>query len=157
MGRMRTARVVVLGAMISFLAATVVLAGAALVGLVAQPGPHQGFEIAAETLAMAMVAIGSAIVYAIVLAFGGRRPAVMRTTIALMAFLVLILAAPAILGMATTDPSDLAGEDELRLLVMFLTVLAIPGLLAIVAQWRIIERHLGQAAGADSPTGSRGG
>jgi hypothetical protein len=69
---MRTVGVVAAGAVISFLVAICVLAGEAFLGLVAQPGPHQGFEIVAVMIGMAIVAVGSAIIFSIVLAVGGR-------------------------------------------------------------------------------------
>ena len=139
---MRTVGVVALGAVISFLVAMGVLTGAALLGLIAQPGPHQGFEIAVVTISMAMVAVGSAIIFSIVLAVGGQRKATTRTAIALNVFLALALAAPAILGLVMTDPTDIAAEDSLRILVAFLIVIAVPGLLAILVQWWTIRRYL---------------
>ena len=139
---MRTAGVVAVGAVISFLVAMGVLTGAALLGLIARPGPHQGFEIAALTIGMAIVAVGSAIIFAIVLAVGGRRKAVTRTAIALIVFLALVLAAPAVLGLVMTDPTDIAAEDALGTLVAFLVVIAVPSPLAILAQWWTIRRYL---------------
>ena len=141
-GRLRTIGVVAVGAIMSFLVAMGVLAGASLLGIIAQPGPHQGFEIAAVTIGMAIVALGSAIIFAIVLAVGGRRTAVTRTAIALMVLLALVLAAPAILGLVTTDPGDMEARDALGALAAYLVVIAVPGLLAILVQWWTIRRYL---------------
>ena len=138
---MPTGGVVAVGAVISFPVAMGVLTGAALLGLIAQPGPHQGFEIAAVTIGMATVAVGTAIIFAIVLAVGDRRKAVTRTAIALIVFLALVLAGPAVLGLVMTDPTDIAAEDAFGTLVAFLVVIAVPGLLAILAQWWTIRRY----------------
>ena len=142
MGRLHTVGVVVLGAITSFLVAMGVLVGFALLGLIAQPGPHQGFEIAAVTIGMAIVAVGCSIIFAIVLAAGGRRTAITRTAITLMVLLALVLAAPAILGLVTTDPQDIEARDALGALAAYLMVIAVPGLLAILVQWWTIQRHL---------------
>jgi hypothetical protein len=141
-GRLHTIGAVALGAVISFLVAMGVVAGCAFLGLVAQPGPHQDFEIAAVTIGMAIVAVGCSFIFAIVLAAGGRQTAITRTAIALTILLVLVLAAPAVLGLVTTAPEDIEARDALAALATFLMVIAVPGLLAILVQWWTIRRHL---------------
>ncbi len=91
---------------------------------------------------MAIVAVGCSIIFAIVLAAGGRQTAITRTAIALIILLALVLAAPVILGVVTTDPGDIEAEDALGALATFLMVIAVPGLLAILVQWLTIRRHL---------------
>jgi hypothetical protein len=153
---MRTLAVLAMGAIASLLVAMGVLGGAMALGLIAQPGPHQVFEIAAESIGVAAVAVGTAIIFAIVLAIGGRRVAIRWTAFALLACLVLALAAPAILGLMTTDSGDVDGQDQLRLLAVFLTVIALSGVAVILVQWWTIGRHLARAATLDAHATSRG-
>lgn len=139
---MRTLGLVVLGAVVSFMVAMAVLGGAILLGLVAQPGPHQGFELVAVTAAMAIVALGTALILLIVLAAGGRRKAVRRTAVVLAILLVAVLAAPLVFGLATAH-GDPTAEDGLGPLAQFLGGLAVPGVLAIIVQWWIVRRAAG--------------
>lgn len=141
---MRTLGLVVLGAVVSFLVAVAVMGGAILLGLVAEPGPHQGFELAAVMAAMAIVALGTALVLLIVLAAGGRRKAVQRAAVVLALLLVAALAAPLVFGLATAH-GDPTAEDGLGPLAQFLGTLAVPGVLAILVQWWIVQRGIARS------------
>ena len=151
MGRLHTIGVVALGAIVSFLVAMGVLAGAMLLGLIAQPGPHQDFEVAAVTIGMAIVALGTAIIFSIVLVAGGRQTAARRTAVVLAVLCVAVLAAPEVFGLATTDPADVAARDDLGLLSIFLIVNGVPGLLTILIQWWIVNRYLFQGRSVVAP------
>ena len=139
--RMRVFAVVALAVVASFLVAMSVLVAAAMLGLVAEAGPHQEFEILAVTTGIGITTLGTAVIFAIVLAAGGKQAAIRRSAMVLMALLVLVLAVPEIFGLATADSTDLTATD-LGPLTIFLIVVAIPGLLVILIQWLIIRRHL---------------
>ena len=139
---MRAAGIVVLGGIVSCLIAMVVVVGATLLGLVAQPGPHEQFEFMAVTAAEVIVAFGTALVVAIVLVAGGRQTAIRRTAVVLAVLFVAVLAAPEVFGLATTDPADVAARDDLGSLAIFLIVIGVPGLLTIFIQWWIMRRYL---------------
>lgn len=144
---MRTFGVVVAGGIVSYGVAIVAAGIAMLLGLVAQPGPHQQFEIVAVLAGEAAVAIGTAIVLAIVLIAGGRRTAVRRTAIVLAVLFAAALLAPLAIGLATQDSADVMARDEMVQLGIFLAAIGVPGLLAIGTQaWFVGRRLSGPAA-----------
>jgi len=149
--RMRVFAVVALAVVASFLVAMGVLVAAAMLGLVAEAGPHQDFEVAAVTIGMAIVALGTAIIFSIVLVAGGRQTAARRTAVVLAVLCVAVLAAPEVFGLATTDPADVAARDDLGLLSIFLIVNGVPGLLTILVQWWIVNRYLFQGRSVVAP------
>ncbi len=139
---MRTLGAVALAAIVSWGVAMAFAGGAILLGFVVPPGPHVGFALVAMAAGMAIVAIGTAVVFLIVMAVGGQRTAIRWAAIVLMVILLLVLAAPAIFGALTTDPTDVADESALAQLISFAVLVAVPALAAILIQWWWVARHL---------------
>ncbi len=139
---MRTLGAVALAAIVSWVAGMAVAGGAMVLGLVLPPGPDQSFAMAAIAAGLAVAAIGTAIVFLIVLAAGGKRTAIRWAAAVLIVLLLLVLAAPAIFGLMTTDATDVASRSALASLVLFLVVVAVPALAVILIQWWAVARHL---------------
>ena len=137
---MRAAGIVVIGGIVSYVVAIAAAGIAMVLGLIAQPGPHQQFEIVAVLAGEGAVAVGTAIVFAIVLIAGGKRTAVRRTAIVLVILFVAALLAPEAIGLANLDSTDVIARDELTQLGIFLAATGVPGLLAILVQTWILAR-----------------
>ncbi len=147
---MRALGAVALAAVGTWTMGMVFAGGAVLLGLVVPPGPHVGFAFAAMAVGMALVSIGAAVVFLIVMAAGGKRTAIRWAAIVLMVLLLLVLAAPAIFGFMTTDPTDVADQSALAGLVVFLVMVAVPALAVILIQWWWVARHLRLRAAPDA-------
>lgn len=145
---MRTFRAVSLGAIVGWLVGLAIIGVAAFLGLIAEPGPHQLFAIAAIAIGLAIAAVGTAVVFAIVLALGGKGKAIRWSTIVLVILLVLFLAIPAVFGFLTTDPADLEEQAALAGLVTFLAVIAVAAVPVVLVEWQIVVRRLGLSAKA---------
>ena len=139
---MRAVVTVVLGAVGSGLLAIVLVDGAAQLGIGLQPGPHQEFEFVAVVVAEAIVAVGTALVFTIVLAVGGKRIAIQRTAVTLAILLVVAFAAPEIFAFATSTTDYVTVNASLTQDVPVLTTVAVPGLLTIFIQWWIVRRYV---------------
>jgi len=139
---MRAVVTVVLGAIGSGLLAIALIAGAVQLGVGLQPGPHEQFEFAAVTVAETMVAVGTAVVLAIVLAFGGRLIAIRRTAVTLAVLLVVAFAAPEIFGLVTSTSAYVSVNASLTQDVPVLATVAVPGLLTIFIQCGIVTRYV---------------
>lgn len=140
---MRTFLAVSLGAIVAWLVGLAITGVAAFFGLVAEPGPHQLFAIAAIAIGLAIAAVGTAVVFTVVLALGGKGKAMRWSTIVLVILLLLFLAVPAVFGFLTTDPADLQDEAALAGLVTFLAVVAVAAVPLILIEWQIVVRRLG--------------
>jgi hypothetical protein len=149
---MRTAIVVVLGAIVSGLIAVAAVAAAIHQNLIVEIGAHEDFELMAAGLGEMAVAIGSAATFAIVLAVGGAQKAIRRTALVLAALLAAVLAAPEIFALATLDPNDFMQREALGPLAVLLIGIAVPGLLAIFIQQWIIGRYLFQLPRMGEPS-----
>jgi hypothetical protein len=139
---MRTAIVIVLAAIVSGLVGVAVVAAEVYLNLAVDAGADQEFAFTALVLGEVVVAIGAALTFAIVIAAGGRLRALQRTAIGLAALLVLVLSAPVILGLATSDAEDIMARDALWPLAILLVAATIAGLVAIFVQWWIARRYL---------------
>ena len=142
MNRMRTPTVIALSAVGSWLVGMGAIGGESMLGLTAEPGPHQLFAISAIAIGMAIVSVGTAVSFSIILAAGGKRTAIRRTAVVLAAFLLLVMAAPALFGYATMDAGDAMAQAALLALIVFLSLIAFPALTIILIQWWAVTRHL---------------
>jgi hypothetical protein len=149
---MRTAIVVVLGAIVSGLIAVAAVAAAIHQNLIVEIGPHEDFEMIASGLGEMAVSVGSALAFGIVLATGGARTAVRRTAFVLAALLVVILAAPEVFALVTLNDADFMERDALGPLALLLVGIGAPGLLAIFIQQWIIGRYLFQLPRMGEPS-----
>ncbi len=139
---MRAVVTVFLGAIGSGLLAIALIAGAAQLGVGLQPGPHEQFEFVAVTVAETIVAVGTALVFTIVLAVGGKRIAIQRTAVTLAILLVVAFAAPEIFGLVTSTSAYVTVSASLTQDVPVLATVAVPGLLTIFVQWWIVRRYV---------------
>ena len=145
---MRTFGAVSLAAVIAWLFGVAITGVEAFLGLVAEPGPHQGFAIAAIAVGLAVAAIGTAVVFAIALSLGGKGKALRWSTIVLVILLLLLMSVPPIFGLLTTDPADLQGQAELLSLSSYLGAIAVAALAVILIEWQVVVRRLGLSAKA---------
>jgi hypothetical protein len=142
---MRTFRAVSLAAIISWAVGVAIIGVEAFLGLVAEPGPHQLFAIAAIAIGLAVAAVGTAVVFGIVLWFGGRRTALRWSALVLVVLLLLVLSAPAIFGLITTDSTDVEAQAALASLTIFLGAVAVAAVAVILTQRWVVVRRLGLA------------
>lgn len=142
---MRTFRAVSLAAVISWLVGLAIIGVEAFLGLIAEPGPHQLFAIAAIAIGLAVAAVGTAVVFAIVLALGGRRTALSWSALVLVVLLLLVLSVPAIFGLLTTDSADVEAQAALASLARFLGAVAVAAVAVILIQRWVVVRRLGLA------------
>jgi hypothetical protein len=90
----------------------------------------------------AVRAFVTAVVLAIVLAFGGRLIAIRRTAVTLAVLLVVAFAAPEIFAFATSTTDYVTVSASLTQDVPVLATVAVPGLLTIFIQWWIVRRYV---------------
>jgi hypothetical protein len=139
---MRAVIVIVLAAIVSGLVAAAVVTAEVYLNLAVDAGADKEFAFTALVLGEVVVAIGTAVTFAIVVAAGGRLRALQWAAIGLVALLVSVLSAPVILGVATSDAEDIMARDALWPLAILLIAAAVPGLVAIFIQWWIARRYL---------------
>jgi len=139
---MRVIGTFVLAAVVSSVVASALIFAAVYLQLGISLGPHMQFELIALIAFQTIMAIGTAVVLAIVLAAGGEKIAVRRAALLLALVLVLSLGALEVFGLSTGSSAEFSSANAFAEDLPFLGVIAIPGLVTILIQWWSVRRHL---------------
>jgi hypothetical protein len=139
---------VILAALVSGLFGAALIAGMVHLNLGIQLGPYQDFEFIAIMMGEVITALGTAVIVAIVLLAGGTQSAIRRTAIVLALFLVTVLAAIEVFGLATQSGAGFSRSNAFAEDAPFLVAVAAPGLLTILIQWWFIRRYLLKRSGS---------
>ena len=139
---MRVTRTIILAALVSGVAASASILAAIYLRFGIELGPHQQFEIVALIIGQAIIALGTAGVLAIVLAFGGDKWAVDLTALVLAILLALSLGSLEIFGLVTWSSAAFSQRDAFVEDVPFLGAIAVPAFLTILIQWWFVRQLL---------------
>ena len=132
---------------IAYLFVAAVVVGALAVVLVAvavaeniglHPGPHTNAELTIIAVLEFVVAAGTAVVFAIILAVGGGRVAIRRAAVTLIVLLVSGLAAVEIFGQASSGSTDFTRSQALASDLPLLLLIGLPSLLTVTIEWWIV-------------------
>jgi chromate transport protein ChrA len=139
---LRTAGTIILAAVASSLVASASTVAAVYLGLGISLGPHQQFEVILLIVVQVIIALVAAAVLAIVLAFARNERTVDIAALTVAMLLVLALGALEAFGLTAGGSTAFSLGDTLAEDGPFLGVIAIPGLLTILIQWRSVRRQL---------------
>ena len=139
---MRAVGTIILAALASGLFGGALLAAMVHLKLGIWLGPYPEFEFIATMMGEVITAFGTAVILAIVLFAGGTESAVRRTALVLGLFLVVVLAAGEIFGLAAQGSAGFSRSNAFAEDAPFLVAVAVPGLLTIVIQWWFVHRHV---------------
>lgn len=139
---------------ISSAVAAVLVFSAVQMNLGLHAGPHLNVEFILTLIIEAIVAVGSAIVFGVVLVVGGQARALRRSAVCLAALLVAGLASVEVFGQLASGSIDFTKGEAFARDLQLLELIGIPGLVTVVIQWWILRRLFSNALAAQSSAGS---
>jgi hypothetical protein len=128
-----------LGSVVSVVIASLLTVGAVAAGLI-RFGPHEQTELTILVFVQVTIAVGAAVVFAIVLTSGRSRSAIGWTAVVLAGCLLVPAAILDGFGITTSSSAAFSLGDALAEdLPLLLTILG-PGLLTILVEWWFVRR-----------------
>jgi hypothetical protein len=133
--RLKLIGFVIAGATIGSATALTLVVAAAKLSLGVHAGPHTTVEVMIVGGLQVMIAVGTAIPFAIVLSLGGRRLAVQRVALTLALLLVGGLVSVEIFGQASSGSTDFTAIETLTDDLPVLLLIGVPSLLIVMMEW----------------------
>lgn len=140
--RLRQIAHLFVGAVVAGALAVMLVAAAVTENFGLHPGPHTNVELTIIAVLELVVAAGTAVVFAIILAVGGGRVAIRRAALMLAVLLMGGLAAVEIFGQASSGSTDFTRSQALASDLPLLLLIGLPGLLTVTIEWWIVRRAI---------------